>query len=151
MPQLGAALAFYTALSIAPLLVISLGVASMAFGEDAARGEIQRQMDSLVGDEGAKAIEEMIANANEPATGTIATALSVITLLLRRFGRIRANPAELEHHLGSSTKTRARDCRNDSRPLLVAGDGIRNCLFASRLAHHQCRDGDTYKRSGLPS
>ena len=42
VPQLGAALAFYTALSIAPLLVISLGVAALVFGQDAARGEIQR-------------------------------------------------------------------------------------------------------------
>ena len=58
----------------------------MVFGEDAARGEIQHQMNSLVGDEGSKAIEDMIASANEPATGAIATALSVITLLLGASG-----------------------------------------------------------------
>src|SRR4051794_10556649 len=44
VPQLGAALAFYTALSIAPLLVISLGVAATFFGGEAARGEVQNQM-----------------------------------------------------------------------------------------------------------
>jgi membrane protein len=86
VPQLGAALAFYTALSIAPLLVISLAIAAMIFGEDAARGEIQNQMQSMVGDEGAKAIEEMIASANKPTTGTVATVLSVITLLFGASG-----------------------------------------------------------------
>jgi len=41
VPELGAALAFYTALSIAPLLVISLGIAAAVFGEEAARGHLQ--------------------------------------------------------------------------------------------------------------
>ena len=58
----------------------------MVFGEDAARGEIQHQMQSMVGDEGAKAIEEMIAGANKPTTGTVATVLSVITLLFGASG-----------------------------------------------------------------
>ena len=81
VPQLGAALAFYTALSISPLLVISLAVAAMVFGADAARGEIQQQLGSLVGEEGGKAIQQMIANANKPAEGTVATLLSVIILI----------------------------------------------------------------------
>jgi membrane protein len=81
VPQLGAALAFYTALSIAPLLVISLAVAGMVFGKDAARGEIQQQLGSLVGSEGGKAIQQMIANADKPAEGTVATVLSVIILI----------------------------------------------------------------------
>ncbi|MDB5338852.1 MAG: hypothetical protein JWN70_4471, partial [Planctomycetaceae bacterium] len=44
VPRLGAALAFYTALSIAPLLVLSLRVAATVFGDEAARGEIERQV-----------------------------------------------------------------------------------------------------------
>jgi membrane protein len=86
VPQLGAALAFYSALSIAPLLVIVLGVAAMFFGEDAARGELDNQIQSMVGEEGGKAIQDMIANANKPTTGTIATVLSVITLLFAASG-----------------------------------------------------------------
>jgi membrane protein len=81
VPQLGAALAFYTALSIAPLLVISLAVAGIVFGKNAARGEIQQQLGSLVGSEGGKAIQQMIANADKPAEGTVATVLSVIILI----------------------------------------------------------------------
>src|SRR2546423_5086986 len=80
VPQLGAALAFYTALSIAPLLVISLGIAAAIFGEEAARGGIMTQMRSLVGDQGAKAIQDMIASANKPGEGILATLISIIIL-----------------------------------------------------------------------
>jgi membrane protein len=85
-PELGAALAFYTSLSIAPLLVITLGVVAFFFGEEAAGGQVAEQLRSLVGDEGGKAIEDMIASANKPATGALATALSVITLLFGASG-----------------------------------------------------------------
>jgi membrane protein len=86
VPQLSAALAFYTALSIAPLLVISLGIAAAVFGQDAAQGEIQTQMGSLVGDEGAKAIEQMIASADKPAEGITAAILSAVILLFGASG-----------------------------------------------------------------
>src|SRR5687767_2762852 len=80
-PRLGAALAFYSVLSIAPLLVISLAIAGAVFGEEAARGEIVAQIQGLVGKEGGEAIEEVIANAQEPGTGTVATILGIATLL----------------------------------------------------------------------
>jgi membrane protein len=80
VPQLGAALAFYTALSIAPLLVISLSIAATVFGEEAARGQILVQMRSLVGDQGASAIQDMIANASKPGEGIVATAISIVIL-----------------------------------------------------------------------
>jgi membrane protein len=86
VPQLGAALAFYAALSIAPLLVITLGIVAFFLGEEAAGGQVAEQLRSLVGDEGGKAIEDMIASANKPATGAIATTLSVVTLLFGASG-----------------------------------------------------------------
>jgi membrane protein len=85
-PQLGAALAFYTALSIAPLLVISLGIAALVFGQEAARGGVQDQMQFLVGDQGAKAIDEMISNANNTGKGVVATGLSLVILLVGASG-----------------------------------------------------------------
>jgi membrane protein len=86
VPQLGAALAFYTALSIAPLLVISLAVAALVFDAEAARGQIIREMQSMVGAQGAEAIEEMIASASKPTEGIIATVLSVVILLFGASG-----------------------------------------------------------------
>ena len=86
VPRLGAALAFYTALSIAPLLVLSLRVAAFAFGDDAARGEIQHQFESMIGKEGSEAVEAMLQNANEPENGTMATIFSFVTLLFGASG-----------------------------------------------------------------
>jgi membrane protein len=85
-PELGAALAFYTALSVAPLLVIVLGIAALVFGQQAASGEIINQMQQMVGEQGAKAIADMIQSANQPTKGTIATVLSVVTLLFGASG-----------------------------------------------------------------
>jgi membrane protein len=85
-PELGAALAFYTALSIAPLLVILLGVAAFFLGDDAATGQLMSEMASMVGEEGAGAIDDMIKSANKPTEGAIATTLSVITLLFGASG-----------------------------------------------------------------
>ena len=85
-PQLGAALAFYTALSIAPLLVITLGIVSFFFGNEAAGGQITQQLGALVGEEGGNAIEDMITSANKPKEGAVATMLSVVTLLFGASG-----------------------------------------------------------------
>lgn len=86
VPRLGAALAFYTALSIAPLLVLSLRVAAVFFGDEAARGEIERQMQSVMGEQGAEAVQAMLKSANQPEAGTIATVLGLLTLLLGASG-----------------------------------------------------------------
>lgn len=85
-PQLGAALAFYTALSIAPLLVITLGIVAFFLGTDAAGGQITQQLRALVGEDGGNAIEDMITSANKPTEGAVATILSVVTLLFGASG-----------------------------------------------------------------
>jgi membrane protein len=85
-PQLGASLAFYSALSIAPLLVLALAAAGAVFDAEAARGRISDQMSQLVGKSGGEAIEDMIASADEPKSGTVATVLGVITLVFGASG-----------------------------------------------------------------
>jgi len=86
VPRLGAALAFYTALSMAPLLVISLRVAAIFFGDEAATGEIERQGQALIGKQGAEALQAMIENADNEESGTMAATLGVITLLFGASG-----------------------------------------------------------------
>lgn len=80
-PRLGAALAYYTIFSLAPLLVIVLAVAGLVFGEKAAAGQVKGQIESLVGEEGGKAIEQMVANADKPKAGMVATVVGVVMLL----------------------------------------------------------------------
>ncbi|HVL15343.1 MAG TPA: YihY/virulence factor BrkB family protein [Gemmata sp.] len=62
-PRLGAALAFYTALSLSPLLLAVVAIAGLAFGEEAARGEIVGQLRDTAGEEGATVVEKLIANS----------------------------------------------------------------------------------------
>src|SRR3954471_17435956 len=56
-PSMEAALSYYALFSIAPLLLIVIGVAGFFFGAEAARGEIFGQLNALIGAEGARAVE----------------------------------------------------------------------------------------------
>ncbi|MBV9388983.1 MAG: YihY/virulence factor BrkB family protein [Chroococcidiopsidaceae cyanobacterium CP_BM_ER_R8_30] len=80
--RMAAALAYYTIFSIAPLLVIVIAIAGLVFGQQAARGEIVRQIQGLVGSGGAQFIQTAIQNANKPHAGIIATIISVVLLFL---------------------------------------------------------------------
>src|SRR5882724_5522893 len=80
-PRMSAALAFYTALSLAPLLIVVIAVAGFFFGQQAAQGQIVWQIEGLVGHTSAVAIEGMIQGARKPVTGSLAAALSIGLLL----------------------------------------------------------------------
>lgn len=80
--RLGAALAYYTIFSLAPLLLIALALAGFFLGDEAAYGVLTDQLGRFVGPEGAKAIETMIQNAGENrGTGILATVISSLLLL----------------------------------------------------------------------
>jgi membrane protein len=85
-PRLGAALAYYTVFSLAPLLVIVIAIAGFVFGAQAAEGQLTAQIRNLVGEEGAQAIQAMVASANKPATGTLAAIAGVVMLLIGAAG-----------------------------------------------------------------
>jgi membrane protein len=87
VPVLAAALAYYTVFSLAPLLLIAIAIAGSVFGEEAARGELVRQIQGLVGKEGAEAVQSMIENANKPGSGgAIATIIGVVLLMFGASG-----------------------------------------------------------------
>ena len=81
-PSMGAAIAYYTTFSLAPLLIIVIALAGLVFGQEAARGEIVSQLSGLVGEGGAKAVEGLLESANHPDTSVFASILGVLTLLL---------------------------------------------------------------------
>lgn len=81
-PSMGAAISYYTAFSIAPLLVIVIAIAGYVFGEDAVRGALQGQIAGLVGSDGAVAIQGLISSASEPTEGLIASGVSLVVLLI---------------------------------------------------------------------
>jgi len=81
-PSMGAAIAYYTLFSIAPLLVIAVAVAGFFFGEEAARGEISNQIGQLLGEDGANAVQGLVESARETGEGLVAGAIGIIVVLL---------------------------------------------------------------------
>jgi len=79
-PRMGAALAYYIALSLAPTVLILLAIAGLAFGAQATEGRLVSQIQGLVGYEGAKAIQTMIEGARRPSRGIAATVLGLVTV-----------------------------------------------------------------------
>ncbi|RZI40701.1 YihY/virulence factor BrkB family protein [Herbaspirillum sp. HC18] len=78
----GAALAFYTLFSLAPVLIMVLAIAGAIFGDDAARGAIFHELNGLVGPSGAEAIQLLLANARNPKAGVIATVIAIGLLVV---------------------------------------------------------------------
>jgi len=84
-PRLGAALAFYTALSLSPLLVVVVAIAGFVYGDAAARGELAHQIRDLVGDDGANVVQNMLAQQTRTG-GIVAAVVGVVTLVVGASG-----------------------------------------------------------------
>ena len=80
--SMGAALAYYTLFSIAPLLLIVISIAGFFYGEDAARGAIFSELSGLIGNEGASAVQGLLKSVNKPAATILATLVGLVTLLV---------------------------------------------------------------------
>jgi len=80
--SMGAALAFYTMFSIAPLLLIVISIAGFFFGEQAARGEIYAQLQAMLGTPGALAVQGLLESAGKPAESVMATLFGLIFLFI---------------------------------------------------------------------
>ena len=78
----GAALAYYTLFSLAPLLLIVVSVAGLLFGAEAARGEIFGQLQGLLGASGAAAVQQLLESVQQPAEGWWGTAVGLALMLL---------------------------------------------------------------------
>lgn len=85
-PRLGAALAFYTIFSLPALLILVIAVAGLAFGTDAAQGQIVAEVQGFIGEESAKTLQAVIESARKPEAGIIATLVGLVTLLIGATG-----------------------------------------------------------------
>ena len=87
VPRLGAALAYYTTFSLAPLLILIIAIAGLTLGQrESAQEAVVGQLRGLVGPEGAGVIETAIEKSSEPASGVLASIISVVTLLFGALG-----------------------------------------------------------------
>jgi membrane protein len=85
-PRLGAALAFYTILSLSPLVIIVVALAGVIFSRSTAQAHILSQVQGMIGVEGGKAMESMLANAQKPAAGILGTIVGLLSLLFGASG-----------------------------------------------------------------
>ena len=106
VPQLGAALAYYTVFSIVPLLVIIIAMIGLIFGQEAAQSYILEQLAGLLGEQSTAAIKDMIERANQPSTGIIATVVAFATLLFGATGLFGQLQDSLNSIWGVQTKDR---------------------------------------------
>jgi membrane protein len=84
--DLGAALAFYTIFSLAPLLLVALAVAGLLWDRGQIQGQLIAQIQGLVGPQGAQAVQMMLANAGRHGSGVLATVIGVVTILFGATG-----------------------------------------------------------------
>jgi len=81
-----ASIAYFTLFSVAPTLLVVIAVAGLAFGHDAAQGAIVSQLGGLMGQQTAEALQGMIRSASDKMSGTLATVLGLIAILLATTG-----------------------------------------------------------------
>jgi len=81
VPRLGASVAFYTLLSLAPVIVIAVALAAVVYGQEAAQGRLASEIRGVAGPEIALTIQKIIRRAYQPRTGAIATLLGLATLV----------------------------------------------------------------------
>jgi membrane protein len=98
-----AAVSFYTVLSLAPLLLITVAVAGFFAGREGVREELLGQFGSLMGDEGRKLIETLLTNADQPRKGAAAMAIGVIAAVIGATGAF----VQLKSALNSVWEVRA--------------------------------------------
>lgn len=84
--RFGAALAFYTLFSLAPVLIVAVSIAGFVFGAKAAQGEMIRQFEGLMGTQGATVIESIIQSTRRPGLGVFATTVGVAAILIGASG-----------------------------------------------------------------
>jgi membrane protein len=84
--SLAGSLAYFTLLSLAPLIVIALAIAGLAVDEEATREQLATELGSVVGPQGASAVDAIVENARTPSAGIISSVLGVVVLLFGASG-----------------------------------------------------------------
>ena len=106
-PRMGASLAFYTILSLAPLLIIVVAITGLLFGTDRAETQILGQFRQMVGEDGARTVATVLESAQKPSTGILASIIGLLTLLWGASGVLIELRTALDKLWGVELKKRA--------------------------------------------
>ena len=119
--SLGAAIAFFTVFSLAPMLLVAIAVAGLAFSREAAQGAIVEELGGLVGGQTGAALEAMIASAGHFDTGVVGLVLGVATFLFLATGAI----IELQDDLDIVWKVKPPETYGSPPQSLNANEAVR--------------------------
>src|SRR6478736_5215719 len=98
----GAAIAFYTVTSVAPVLLIVVAIAGLAFGHEAAQNSISRELGDLMGQQAAEVLQSVLISAANKSSGIVATIIGIATLIATASGVF----GEMQAALNSIWKTK---------------------------------------------
>ena len=84
--KMAAALSYYSAFSLSPVLIIMIAIAGLFFGEENARNQIVGQVNNLMGRDGAQVVETMIKGASQTSTGIFAAIIAIVLLVMGSVG-----------------------------------------------------------------
>lgn len=115
VPHLGAALSYYTLFALAPILIVAIAIAGLAFGEEAVRGEVVDQIGGLVGHEGARAVQAMLKAAARPSSTLAATVIGGVTFFVGATGAF----LELQTALNTIWRVKPKTDQSWFRALLM--------------------------------
>lgn len=82
IPRLGASVAFYTLLSLAPLLIVVVAIAGAVFGREAAEGRLVWQIQDLIGRPGAETVQTLLRTTQRPGAGILASIIGTLALIM---------------------------------------------------------------------
>jgi membrane protein len=115
VPRLGASLSYYTLFALAPVLVVAIAIAGLAFGPEAVRGEIVGQVRGLVGEEGGRAVQAMLEGASKKSESRLATVLGLLTFFIGATGAF----LELQTALNGIWRVKPKEGGNWLKELVV--------------------------------
>jgi hypothetical protein len=131
--QMAAALAYYTLISLAPLIIILIAIVGPFFGTAATENYIVGAIAGIAGEESARAVQAIVHNANQYGSGVLASAVGVTLLLLGR--RRRATATIAKRHLRSHDQGGRRLVGFHSRPVFFLCNASSDRFSSAGIAY----------------
>jgi membrane protein len=153
VPRMGAALAYYTLFSLAPVLIVAIAIAGLIFGADAVRGEIVGQVEGLVGHAGAQAVQSMLEGAAKPSSSIPATIVGVVTFFLGATGSFLELQGDLDAIWRVKPKPGGHFLRDLARQRLISFGlvlGFAFLLLTSLVVSAALAAAHTYMGNAFP-
>lgn len=138
--RLSAALSYYTLFSLAPLLTIAVAIAGLVVDKKIVQDEVLGQFQGLIGKSGADAIANMLESASQPVQGTLATVVSLVTLVIVSMGMF-SELQDAKFNLADSAEEECRTVGHSQKSIFLLYPCDRHWLSSSGLTPYERLSG----------